>query len=69
MDPRIRIKQGQYLNTFMFVADQILIQDNQDKLQNPTDTLYSKGEMYSFKISNKKTKVAMFKGEFPVNNY
>jgi hypothetical protein len=32
MDPRIRIKQGQYLNTFMFVADQILIQDNQDKL-------------------------------------
>jgi hypothetical protein len=62
----IRIRQGQYLNTLLFVDNQILIQDNQDKLQYLIYTLCSTGKMYNLKISTTKTKVMAFKGKFLV---
>jgi hypothetical protein len=50
----------------LFIDDQILLQDSEDKLQHLFYNFDGIGKMYNMKISTKKTKIMALNGKFPV---
>ena len=62
------LKRNLYLNTLLFVDDQEIKQDCEDKLQKSVYILNQMSKYYNIKISTDKTKITAFKGKHLVRS-
>ena len=62
------LKRNLYLNTLLFVDDQEIKQDCEDKLQKSVYILNQMSKDYNIKISTDKTKITAFRGKHLVRS-